>query len=426
MEDLFSKLAIHAVTVAGKAAFGMAVSKAVKQLTDYATGDEGGAKGKKASAAKAVAPAAAAQPDDDAAVLDDLRAKLQQKVAILTPSIDLIQVVSAKSNNQGLHAVLSMADDLNAEIDELLATLNDTASPPAAATVSARVRRILAKIEDAVPYINLALAVSGVRLGGEGGLSMHTLLNASRAVLSAGDGDAFMGTAFPCRVYRLFEASVRAEGLPNWTWKLEHLQSSAAVWRGAGKAGGDRVVVREMSPMPGEAPQVLDFDVASLKAMFFTATGRLLNIPNSEPGRPVLVLHMDEYVAIEVLAPEDDDDDSDLDDDDSDDGGDSDGEKSKPKSSRPKAKDAVVAPPADPKRPWVAAPMPTTSSTSLALLESILRLAALENTLGGVSHLDVPDDELWAHLSNNQTQGIGSMVPLASSGRATPASGRRK
>ncbi|KAJ3361864.1 hypothetical protein GGF32_006893 [Allomyces javanicus] len=475
IDDLFGKLAIHAVTVVGKAAFGLAVKQAVGGLTAFAkqklqvgSGSAGG--NATAASTRAATPATPGAPteradsnasspapgDTDAATdasaaeqqrlraefeqLDTQRRQLEQKVAILTPSIDMIQVVCAKSNHVGLHAVLTMAQDLHRDLDTLSAFLatalgSDSAHSVSLAqvhAVSERVQAILAKIEDSVPYLNLAIAVSGVKLGGGTGsagaraaapasaLSLSVLLNASallqRAALAADEADngsstATVPMAFPCRVYRLFEASVRAEGRPNWTWKLEHLQSAVTVrWADPTVEGASGALV--VTDRMGEN-ETLTWDLADLKRMLFTATGRLLNIPDSSPGAPVLVLHLDEYVALEILPPDEWDptpSDSESDDDDDDE---SDVDDQAVKS------DPVFRVPATPIRKPTAArrPTPPTAPTDddeplpvshqLSLLEAVLRLITVERALG-TPHLAVPDDLLWAYLASDQMPDIGS------------------
>ncbi|ORZ31110.1 hypothetical protein BCR44DRAFT_1442998 [Catenaria anguillulae PL171] len=461
MDDLFSKLALQAVTTVGKAAFGMAVNKAVQRLKEYSesrtapsrpgsiqSGDGSGSSDKHDDDYQQPVTGQEEMSDElrhEFHQLDDLRAKLQQKVAILTPSIDMIQVLSVLLNQ-----VLAPGPGSSSSTCAGAAAGDDSGERSPAQTlalaraVTARVQRIMDKIEDSVPYINLALSISGVKLGQftpasssssallpGGGISLHTWFNASNLVAASepdadvggvGDGD-WVPMTFACRVYRLFEASVRKDGLPNWTWKLEHLMSSVHVWRHRPDgSGASKLVVLEATPMPGEKSQVLAFELAELKAMFFTATGRLLNIPDANPGMPVLVVHLDEYVAIEIVDARELQDESDSDsevDDDSDDA-EEDEEDELP---IPTRNDLAHC-------PWLHPPHSSSFPTShnLALLESVLRLVTLEQTLG-TSHLAVPDDVLWAHLSSDQSPSIGSMaqqstipLPPAYSTPATPPS----
>ncbi|KNE63284.1 hypothetical protein AMAG_08425 [Allomyces macrogynus ATCC 38327] len=129
IDDLFGKLAIHAVTVVGKAAFELAVKQAIGGLTAFT---------KRKLPVDSIASSPALGDTDPATNtsateqqrlraeferLDTQRRQLEQKVAILTPSIDMIQVVCAKSNHVGLHAVLTMAQDLHRDLDTLSAFL---------------------------------------------------------------------------------------------------------------------------------------------------------------------------------------------------------------------------------------------------------------------------------------------------------------
>ncbi|KAJ3370207.1 hypothetical protein GGF31_004265 [Allomyces arbusculus] len=482
IDDLFGKLAIHAVTVVGKAAFGLAVKQAVGGLTAFAkqrllvgSGNSGSGNVPAASTRAATHATLGALErradggdasssttgDTDTATdasaaeqqrlraeferLDTQRRQLEQKVAILTPSIDMIQVVCAKSNHVGLHAVLTMAQDLHRDLDTLSAFLatalgSDSVHSVSLAqvhAVSERVQAILAKIEDSVPYLNLAIAVSGVKLGGGTGsagaraaapasaLSLSVLLNASallqRAALAADEANddsstATVPMAFPCRVYRLFEASVRAEGRPNWTWKLEHLRSAVTVrWADPTVEGASGALV--VMDRTGEN-DTLQWDLADLKRMLFTATGRLLNIPDSSPGAPVLVLHLDEYVALEILPPDEwDPTPSESESDDEDDESDSKNDDSSESNPVFRIPATPVGKPTATRRPTPPAtttdddePLPV--SHQLSLLEAVLRLITVERALG-TPHLAVPDDLLWVYLASDQMPDIGSVAVAA-------------
>jgi hypothetical protein len=347
----------------------------------------------------------------------------------------MIHVVCAKSNNIGLEAILTMANDLNKEMDSLsvflgqplaLDPLSSSVDLVHVRNVADRVQKILEKIEDAVPYINLALSVSGAKLGtmqtgvsssGNGLNSISMLLNASSLLQSAcrSDDKNLIPMGFPCRVYRLFDASVRAKGVENWTWKLEHLASLAKVYHSTpqGSNSTDRSS-KDSNLTPShlliqpyrfdgssgvnatDEEEPLEFLLSELHSMYFTATGRLLNIPDSNPGAPVLVLHLKEYIAIEILTADEirsmtdsDSEDSDAEDSETDTSPASDKTKKPFSTGSPESIDG----------PW---------SHQLALLETILRLVAVENALSA-SHLSIPDDLLNVYLSSNQTPSSLSM-----------------
>ncbi|KAJ2785631.1 Ran-specific GTPase-activating protein 30 [Coemansia javaensis] len=268
MEGLFANLAMQTVQLVGKAAFGAAGSIALRRVSQYAS---------------QIAHTAEAQSE-----LDRLRAQFEAKLRIVTPAIDLIDIIAARGHS-AMSSVLQLTYALRADIlafsdklarlddpraaqrksDGSLVTLlrraTDAKGDGAAAggsgggsggsggggSIESDLRELLAKIDNAVPLLNLALTTSGVHLGSAlpTGISPGRLMQASALVARAATWfdmqakarpgaapDAMVGEPFTLRMYSLFIGSVRPKSRSDFTWKEEFARCHAALWRVAADA----------------------------------------------------------------------------------------------------------------------------------------------------------------------------------------------
>ncbi|KAJ1768073.1 Ran-specific GTPase-activating protein 30, partial [Coemansia sp. RSA 1813] len=268
MEDLFSKLALQTVTLVGKAAFGAAGSMALRRVAAYAN--------------------RVPQPLGRQAEVDRLRAQFEAKLRIITPAIDLVDIISARGHStmaSVLQLTYALRNDIMAfsakleKLDQMvvraigdskqasssdsslvvmfrrvsvgqpntegasageqndLAALNDS--------IVENLKTLLMNIEDAVPLLNLALTTSGAHLGSSlpPGISPSRLMQAS-ALLSRsstwlsmknqkdhGSTDVMVGDPFVLRLYSLFVGSVRPKSKSDFTWKEEYAKCHVALWR---------------------------------------------------------------------------------------------------------------------------------------------------------------------------------------------------
>ncbi|KAG8629201.1 hypothetical protein KVT40_003066 [Elsinoe batatas] len=113
--------------------------------------------------------------------LRDLQIRLESKIRIISPAIDMIELIAARGNTS-LESAVELTKELRYEIQSLGVRLSHAAneeellrrrSPRAKSReqnelelqlVIADMRRLLTRIEDAVPLINLAITTSGVNL----------------------------------------------------------------------------------------------------------------------------------------------------------------------------------------------------------------------------------------------------------------------
>ncbi|KAK2744310.1 hypothetical protein FQN55_006824 [Onygenales sp. PD_40] len=182
------------------------------------------------------------------AELQTLQERLQSKIRIISPAIDMIELIAARGNTS-LESALALTKALRWDIQNLGQRLAKAASVEelyrkGAGSSKNRahldeeikliikdIRNLLQRIEDAVPLINLAITTSGANLSTSlpATVSPSRLLQAS-TFLTAGDTQYSMspsrpvqvGPTFTLSVYMLFAGHIRPEdeeSVRNTTWK---------------------------------------------------------------------------------------------------------------------------------------------------------------------------------------------------------------
>ncbi|MCJ1470699.1 hypothetical protein MMC07_009346 [Pseudocyphellaria aurata] len=185
---------------------------------------------------------------NDKEELQDLQERLDGKIRIISPAIDMIELISARGNTS-LESAVSLTKSLRWEIQTLGQRLasavnaeESTRRGGSQAQAKAQnalelkkiiqaIRKLLNRIEDAVPLINLAITASGANLSS----SLPTTVSPSRLLqastfLTAGDTQYSMSTSafvqigptFVLSMYMLFTGHVRPrneEDIRENTWK---------------------------------------------------------------------------------------------------------------------------------------------------------------------------------------------------------------
>ncbi|KAF2398783.1 Ran-binding-domain-containing protein [Trichodelitschia bisporula] len=179
--------------------------------------------------------------------LSDVQIQLETKIRIISPAIDMIEVIAARGNTS-LDSALSATKQIRLEIQALGKRLSAAAGQEelirrgksklrTAETdlelklIVQDVKRLLKRIDESVPLMTLAISTSGVNISTAlpSTVSPSRLLQAS-TFLSAGDTQYAMGAgqtvqigpAFVLSVYMLFSGhSTRPhdEGFRETTWK---------------------------------------------------------------------------------------------------------------------------------------------------------------------------------------------------------------
>lgn len=181
--------------------------------------------------------------------LGRLQRRLESKVRIISPAIDMIELIAARGNSS-LESAVSLTKSIRQEIqhlgvqiskaaadEELLQRGSSQAKSRAESDAQVKsiirdIKDLLERIEDAVPLINLAITTSGANLSTTlpPSISPSRLLQAS-TFLSAGDSQyaanlsrpAQIGPAFTLSMYMLFlghaDRTQDIESLQKTIWK---------------------------------------------------------------------------------------------------------------------------------------------------------------------------------------------------------------
>ncbi|KAJ1862842.1 Ran-specific GTPase-activating protein 30 [Coemansia sp. RSA 989] len=252
MDELFSNLAIQTVQLVGKAAFGAAGTIALQTE------------------------------------VEQLRELFETKLRIITPAIDLVDIISARGHStmsSVLHLTMSLRQDILAfsaklvKLDQMLNELGPIKQPqqknePSLVSLFRRtqtpeaqshgivvlnnsivsdLRMLLRKIDDAVPLLNLALATSGTHLGNAlpTDISPSRLMQASALISRASlwfdvcqpnancTKEIMVGQPYSLRLYSLFLGSVRPKSKQDFTWKEEFAKCMVALWRVSSRSSTD-------------------------------------------------------------------------------------------------------------------------------------------------------------------------------------------
>jgi hypothetical protein len=133
-----------------------------------------------------------------------LQVRLEGKIRIISPAIDMIELIAARGNTT-LESAVGLTKDIRYEIQTLGVRLNDAAndeqllrrnsnraktreqSEQQMKSIIMEIKALLDRIEDAVPLINLAITTSGVNLSTKlsGTISPSRLLQASTFLTTA-------------------------------------------------------------------------------------------------------------------------------------------------------------------------------------------------------------------------------------------------
>ncbi|KAK5956664.1 Ran-specific GTPase-activating protein 30 [Knufia fluminis] len=230
MDFLLGKVTQQAMNYAIKSGVTLTASYAIKQSTKLL---------------------ASAPKSDVRDQLYEWQQRLQHKIRIVSPAIDMIELIAARGNTS-LESAVSLTKELRLDIQRLGQRLAKAAASSQATSANASsrtkaiqeaenenemqlithdIKKLLARIDDAVPLINLALTTSGAKLSTQlpSTVSPSRLLQAS-TLLTAGDSQyayspqhaAQIGPTFTLTVYMLFAGHDRPETeeeMRNTTWK---------------------------------------------------------------------------------------------------------------------------------------------------------------------------------------------------------------
>lgn len=252
-------------------------------------------------------------PEEDRAGLDRTRQRLETKILVISPAIDLIQLISARGNTS-LSTTVALTRELKEDIAHFQAEMDASVAmedgehtmnaSEAVARVQESMDELLKRVEEAIPLIQLALTTSGANLSSNlpPSVSPARLLQASDALrtaervfnASSGTQDVQVGPVFEIKSYTTFSASARDPKLAqngDITWKEDMARCEVSIWqrRKRGYHYYLRLVENQDDGRYHEdAARVVKIDVSKVTRLFFSASGKLLEIEDAKS--PVLVL----------------------------------------------------------------------------------------------------------------------------------------
>ncbi|OLL26758.1 Ran-specific GTPase-activating protein 30 [Neolecta irregularis DAH-3] len=280
--------------------------------------------------------------------------KLDAKINIICPAINLLETIAARGNTT-LDSTISLTAGLRKDIDVFNEKLSliDPAKPSEKEiqAVLNDIGDLQARIEDIVPLISLALTTSGANLTSSlpYTVSPSRLLQASTLLFSADNAYSHdvsysahqIGPVYVLRLYTLFSGSNRAANMvaaKDFTWKEEHAKCHVTVLRIPHSQTGiprsynyelrisedlnDGRYHEELESANQTAQSVFTpgriraIPIHEISRLFFTASGTLLNIEDAHT--PVLVLKLvhssdESELDTEVQEPTEGDEDHELD-----------------------------------------------------------------------------------------------------------------
>jgi hypothetical protein len=393
MEDVLQKIALTGASFVGKAAWSYAASLALKKIS--------------ASVQEREVTKPSAELQQELEVLDK---RLSRKLHIVTPIIDKCEILVAQGHT-GLESVLLLTDDLKQHLLDFSSQMYRNEPEE---NIS-QLKELIMELDDLIPLLQLVMATSNqTTIPTSDTIAYSRLIQASSALVTGdsivhfsekSEGYITVGPTFPVRMYTLFEGSARKNSV-DWTWKEEFAKGMATIER---STQSRHYVVKIEENFedgryhePAEVPKVRKVSVADISKMFYTCSGKLLNI--HESLLPVLVLKVvekdesktetpakgrPEWLALELYKsmPEDDYE-----------------TESEPEVSQELEQLQLKEEPSTPLR--LTSELATTdteeySLSHLCLLEYMLRLCALE-IRELKSHTEVSDDLLVHSLANTK------------------------
>ncbi|KAF2098370.1 Ran-binding-domain-containing protein, partial [Rhizodiscina lignyota] len=219
--------------------------------------------------------------------ISSLQQRLESKIRIISPAIDMIELIAARGNTS-LESAVTLTKALRWDIqslgvrlakaatDEELQRKGSSRAKSAAQNeqelkqIIADMRRLLERVEDAVPLISLAITTSGVNLSTAlpSSVSPSRLLQAS-TFLTAGDtrysmapGQAVqVGPVFTLSLYMLFSGHAYRpqdeEGVRETTWKEVIHKARVKLLR---------IPLEKIDRLPASGEGTLEFSVHGLRS----------------------------------------------------------------------------------------------------------------------------------------------------------------
>ncbi|KAK6526040.1 hypothetical protein TWF281_011080 [Arthrobotrys megalospora] len=244
MDDLLAKIASQTVTFAIRSGIGVASSFAIGQCTRYIRTIRG----------------------SERAEIMMLKDRLDVKIKVVSPAIDLVEILAARGNTS-LESAMALTKSLRVDIESLGVRLLSAAETEerhrgarkkgqhdkdTAKKIIAEIKDLTKRIEDAVPLISLSVTASGASLSTAmpESVSPSRLLQAS-TILTVADQlymqnpfhERQVGTAFTLTLYQLFAGHAHRIGpkVDEFTWQEVAFKCKVKILRVPLHYGGSEV-----------------------------------------------------------------------------------------------------------------------------------------------------------------------------------------
>ncbi|ORY80545.1 Ran-binding-domain-containing protein [Neocallimastix californiae] len=341
IEELLINLTCNSLSVVGKSAFSYAAKMAVNQIKDQIK-----------------------NRTKNKSTLDTLKQKLEMKLSVITPTIDMFELIVARGNT-ALVSTMELIIPLKNKINSLYEEIGnkDKVSVLSEDHLIKSLNEIITMIDEITPILNLALLTSHTILQQSNQNYSKTIIspsklmkatteiyNCEKAFRESKNLKAQVGPSFSLKMYSLFTSSSRQRKQDvDWTWKEEFNLSRVFINR-VGDKEKDYVYELEIvenieddryhdeneiksgksiiSDYPNEKffipGRKIIYNISNIRSLFYASSGSLLNI--EECTSAVLVLKIEistsndsedqpkeQWIAFEVdnFVPDDDDDDDD-------------------------------------------------------------------------------------------------------------------
>lgn len=348
-------------------------------------------------------------PSEDVHKIAQLRDKLEDRIEIVSSAIDLIKLVAARGNTN-LQSVLRLTKNLKNELDQfdqritsfdenLQLNINDRKKQIIVIKdIEQYMVTLLQKIDEITPFINLSLTTSGANLNSSlpKQISPGLFLQASNAIIktneqvvSKDNRSIQVGPIFEMTLFTIFYNGKKDVPI---IWKEEMKRADLQINRIYDPIENFRYEINITKNFDDERYHNLDeevdeqitLNITDVKKLFFSVSGKLLNL--EENSDPVLVLKTlkgrendtsDEmpiwyalggYEATEISSDDESDEDDEI-----------------------KTQEDKVDKSSGAEKPE--------SSTSVSLLEYILRLLSLQH-MDQTDILSVNDERLSLYLND--------------------------
>ncbi|QHS73177.1 Yrb30p [Saccharomyces paradoxus] len=312
MDEILAKAGSQAVTFAIKSGISIASTYALKTITNFVV----------------------QIPKDDARRIDQLKFKLESRMAIVSSAIDLIKLVAARGNTN-LQITLRLTKDLKEEIDRFDEKISEMTQKvegsrsaktqnEAIKAVENYIKDLLLRIEEITPFINLSLTTSGANLNSalpyqvSPGLLLkasyfvsennrkyeNTIRSSEKEKGNKENIKVQVGPTFEITLFSIFyNLTSESNGQSGIVWKEDMKRAKAIIYRqNSTEREYDYFMKIEQDFNDGryhedddkeDTPQELTIDLNHIKKLFFSVSGRLLRL--EEQDSPVLVLKIDRH-----------------------------------------------------------------------------------------------------------------------------------